>query len=341
MKLKTTLSIIGDLRLTYLTPFTNKKLFEPRSEDLFFSDGWGDEETLKKLKDPKTVEGPAKAIQITWKERSRSGLIERSGSFQSPLHPFLPEESKQALVQLYLPKKYDTTTPICIVFPMTGDQGFGHREKTFALPLIKKGIGTVILINPFYGRRRPASQKTFVAKTVQDILAMCLAASEEGRSLLQYFRNEGFRNLGVAGVSQGGMLAAIVGAKAPFPVAISSSLAPHSPEVIFTEGLIKGLVDWKALGMAPGKQATEKFRDLFQMGSIDQLPKPLASRAVFLQGAKRDLVVPQHSVQRVHEAWEGASLNWLPGTHLTSLSLHNRSFRDSVVKSFRAFQSLS
>lgn len=337
MRLKTALSVIGDLRLKHLTPSCNKKLFDADPRDLFFSQGWGDTNTLEQLKNLKGLQHKALPIQIQWSEKVFKSHRERIGEFTSPFdQTLLPQESRKAHIKWFAPVNLDFETPVVVIFAMTGDQGFRLRAKNFSRPLLKKGISTVLLENPLYGSRRPASQRTFIAPTVQDILLMCSAAVDEGRALVQHFKDLGYRRIGVTGVSQGGMLAAVVGATTDFPVAIASSLVPHSPEVIFTEGMLRNLVNWKALGQKNGPESSEKFRDLFRLGRIAELPRPQTPEAAFLLGAKRDFVVPRYSVENVHRAWPGSHIKWLPGTHLTSLALHNRSMRELTVHALQA-----
>lgn len=338
MKLRTALAVIGDIRHTYLTPHVGK-LFAPDRADLFFSEGWGEDERIARLAArgaaPVTADIPA----IDWQAWETSGGIrKRAGSFPSPFPgELLAEESRTAHVELHLPENADATTPIFILFAMTGDQGFRRRARSYARPLAQRGIGTLLLENPYYGARRPAYQKSFMLASVADILAMCLAAVEEGLALIQHLRAQGYRRIGVGGVSQGGMLAMIVGAHANHlgaddPVAIVSSLTPHAPEVIFTEGVLRNFVDWKALGCASENDAVDRFRELFRMGSVHHLPRPARPETVHLLGAKRDLVVPARSFEQIHQAWPGTHLQWLPGTHLTSLLFHDRNFVSAIAR---------
>ena len=336
MKLRTALSILAEVKRTYLVPFYKKKLFSADPRDLFFSDGWGDDQLLNQLKAYDIIGKAPKDVKITWtEEKNPRGYIKRIGTFSTPFpHSYLPPECHKAEVKMYLPLDHNLHTPLTIIFPMTGEEGFDHRAKSFSKPLLKKGIATVLLENPFYGKRRASYQKSFIANTVQDILTMCLAAVEEGRSLTKYFYNMGYSKIGVSGLSQGGMLAAIVGSTVRFPIGIASGFTPHTPEVIFTEGLLKNLVNWKALGLSQDNEAKTKFRELFQIGDLTtNLPKPPAGSAIYLQGARRDLVVPKHSVEKLHQAWPDSKLIWLPGTHITSLALRNQNFRKLIEKS--------
>jgi hypothetical protein len=307
-----------------------------RSRDLFFRNGWGDPSILNELSDPALLSGPATPVaQVRFADRpTKLNGLSKDVEFLSPMSKFLPEESKMARLRIYLPKNYTKKTPLTLIFAMTGDAGFKNRIFSFSKDLLNEGIGTVLLENSYYGFRRPKDQKSYMLNHVQDMLAMSIASVQEGKSILHWLREKGFENLGVSGVSQGGMVASVVGAVSPEPVSIAASLAAHSPEVIFTEGLLRTFVDWKALGFKKPSEGAKKFRELFQGGDVTQLKTPNAPSRAYLQGAKRDLVVPSYSVKKIHENWPGSKLSWLPGTHVSSLALHSRGFRKLISSSF-------
>ena len=336
MRLKTFLSVLGDIRHQTLTPQVGK-IFEAHGADLFFQGGWGNQKTLSHLKSRESYLDMPKNIKIRWSGiRQCQSHTEQYGYFDSPFpKKFLPVESQIARFLFIKPLAHQMNDPVCVVFAMTGDEGFSFQKKNLSLPLIKKNIATIVVESPFYGSRKPPYQKSYLIHTVQDILTMCMAQVEEGRSLLNFLRQQGYMNLGVAGVSQGGMLAMIVGATNPFEVTIATSLGPHSPEVIFTEGLLRNFVHWKSLGLNGAGDAVEIFSDLFQMGSIYKLPFPHKKSFAIIQGAKRDLVVPRHSVQKVMDHWSFAKRHWLQGTHMSSLAFHQKEFQKLIYLSFK------
>lgn len=301
---------------------------------LFFTDGWGPDEVLNSLSQPGRLARPATPIDATWTERSTK-LAGRSFdiSFPSPMHDWLPDESKIAHARAYFPRESSELTPVCVIFAMTGDEGYRERIHTFSAPLLKNGIATILLENPFYGGRKPKHQKNCFLSRVSDMLTMSVASVEEGKSILFELRRRNTRYMAVAGVSQGGMIAAVVGAVTPHPLAIAANLAAHSPEVIFTEGLLRAFVDWDALEVTSPGEAAPRMKVLFQGGDLMHLPKPVQIEAAVIQGAVRDLVVPRSSIENHIQAWAGAKVLWLPGTHVTSLKLHGRDFRQTITMS--------
>jgi hypothetical protein len=333
VRLKTYLSVLGDIRHKTMTP-NCQKIFNAHSSDLFFSKGWGDWIRLRDLSERKDYLQKPRSIDIRWyKTQVVDGIETKWGNFLSPFGE-LPDELRLARLKWVGPVGHGKVDPICIVFPMTGDQGYNFREENLAVPLARtKKMAFVLPEAPFYGQRKPSDQRSFLINTVEEILMMCLAMVEEGRSLLGYFEERGCSQLGVAGLSQGGMFSMIVGATYPSKIAVATSLCPHSPEVIFTDGVLRNFVDWEKLGLSGPEEATEKFRLLFQSGNIYSLPLPHTQSGVIVQGAKRDLVVPRHSVERVMKHWSFAKRHWMPGTHTTSLLFQKSEFQKLIYLS--------
>jgi hypothetical protein len=297
-------------------------------ETYFFDRGWGDSETLRSLAAQQLVQEDIPALEIQWSgETWHGGGFLRKGRFESPMPDgLLDPEARNGLVELHLPKGYTEKTPICIVFAMTGDEGFEFRYKTVSRGLLKRGIGTLLLENAYYGARKPRAQRDFRFQTVQELLSMSVTSVREGKGLLNALRAEGFQNIGVAGVSQGGMVASLVGALAPYPVPMAISLAAHSPEIVLAEGLLSCFVDWSALEIA-NEKPEQRLREIFKSGDVTDAARPRAPERAFLLGAKNDRVVPKTSITKIHQHWPGSKMRWIPGTHVTSILWHSRAFR--------------
>jgi hypothetical protein len=308
-----------------------------KKEHYFFENGWGDEDSIRQLSDEKLSNAEAQSIDISWTGSVAlpGGSQCKRGTFLSPmpkhlLHP----QAHLAHVELYEPKDVTLQTPLVIVFAMTGDEGFEFRYKTLSKDLLKMGISTLLLENSYYGLRKPQDQLTYRLPTVQDMLSMSVATVQEGKSLLKYFRTLGHTRLGVAGVSQGAMVAALVGAQAPFPVAIASSLAAHAPDIVLNEGLLSCFVEWPALFNENDVEIPQvRLKDLFKVGDITLFPPPKNPKSAFLLGARRDVVIPKESVKKIHRHWPESHLKWIPGTHVTSIFFHSRAFRKLVFES--------
>ena len=116
-----------------------------------------------------------------------------------------------------------------IHFAASGDEGSLRRRKTMALPLLARGVASIIPEHPFYGERsskefRPSS----VPATFTDFLMMSRAAADEGVALIRYLKGEGFVRICSAGVSMGSYTAMAAAARSGEAVAIAACLPMHS-----------------------------------------------------------------------------------------------------------------
>lgn len=71
-------------------------------------------------------------------------------------------------------------------------------------PLLKEGIGAIILENPFYGLRKPKSQIRSNLHYVSDIFVMGGCLILECIALLNWCEQMNLGPLGVTGISMGG-----------------------------------------------------------------------------------------------------------------------------------------
>ncbi|KAA3680050.1 uncharacterized protein DEA37_0008719 [Paragonimus westermani] len=139
----------------------------------FFTKGWGKPSTLLKLiENFKSVSMLKKFEQFAGgdfpivvdmrTEHKNTVLVE--GSFVSPFERALTNvmdaENSIARFQLVLPKEWSTKyKPICIHLAGTGDHTYSRRRFFLANRLLSDGIGSLIVMNPFYWKRKPKDQK--------------------------------------------------------------------------------------------------------------------------------------------------------------------------------------
>lgn len=305
---------------------------------LFFKDGWGDLSLLQELHHAGYRKGPPRTIEIAWEDvEEKGGASYRRGSFASPFTDLpLPEESKNAYVELVLPRKASPDTPVCMHFAATGDEGFSRRRRTFALPLLKEGIGSLILENPYYGRRRPAGQRKIMLNRFSDLMAMGGATVEEGLSLLGWLRREGYTKFGVCGISMGGSMAAQVAVHAETQVAMIGCVTAHSASAVFTEGILKHYLDWETLNreIEGGIQAIDLMRQLLDTTDIRRFPPPKRPETSFLVAAKYDAYIPRSSAEMVHTHWPGSTMRWLESGHVGAFLFHRRDFLAAIRGAF-------
>ncbi|VEN50456.1 unnamed protein product [Callosobruchus maculatus] len=183
-----------------------------------FTKGWGSPENLQRLFDFRQVisnretcyklvpkDYPISIINKTIHSDCR--IIE--GKFTSPfavhLHGLVPDEVKESYFQMVLPLEWPSEhKPICIHLAGTGDHYFWRRRNIMAKPLLKAGIGAIILENPYYGIRKPKDQVRSSVHYVSDIFVMGGCLILECLVLLNWCEQIGFGPLGVTGISMGG-----------------------------------------------------------------------------------------------------------------------------------------
>ena len=305
---------------------------------LFFRQGWGDLDLLKEIDRNGFFRSEPKRLDIRWEDDSeREGIVIRHGSFRSPFRGTgLPEESRTGYVEFILPKGFLPKPPVCLHLAATGDEGFGRRRAVFGVPLARRGIGSLILENPFYGRRRPPDQHRKMLNRFSDLWIMGRATVEEGQSLLQWLREAGFERLGVCGISMGGHMAARIGALSSEPVAIAACVAPHSAGAVFTEGILKHYSAWDILNrqLDGFDRAVDFMGRILGRTDIRKYPLPARPDAAFLVAAARDAYIPPESASILHRHWPGSSLTWLNTGHVGAFLFHRKDFLQAAIRAF-------
>lgn len=306
----------------------------------FFEQGWGElaELLAREREGAKTL--PPDPIEVTvTREYGHGGFQRARGHFESPFHAAsFPVSCRKATIEMVLPQGWTHETPVCIHFAATGDQGFARRRASMALPLARRGIGSLMLENAYYGERRPAGQKGKALRTFADLWMMGASTVREGLSLLLWLGGRGFRRLGVTGISMGGHMAASVAALWPGPLAVAPCIAPHSAQVVFTEGLLSEHCDWEALdGTSFGPaEAVSRTRELLGVTDLRRFRAPAEPRSAVLVSARNDAYIPAWSPQALHEHWTGSSLRWLDAGHVTAFLFKRKAFQDAVADAFEA-----
>jgi hypothetical protein len=171
---------------------SNNPIFFPEG---FFCDGWGDVDIPKRLQqrldaDDKCAIRAILDMKLTRKEEStrlrrkftpnKANHIVLTGQFQTTLQDYsllLPRESHRVHFEMVVPSGHllqhgngnrrliNTNAldgrgrALVILLPGTGDHGCQHRRTTIAEPLAASGVSTIILEGPFYGQRKPKTQK--------------------------------------------------------------------------------------------------------------------------------------------------------------------------------------
>lgn len=168
------------------------------------------------------------------------------GEFVSPASDYLAEEAQIVRIEVILPATSTQDAkaaiaeyqnwPLVILCPATGDEGFSIRRSKLAIPLLKKGIISVLVQICYYGSRRSKEYTLLVCcpalglflirqtcgaiLTLENLHAQMFASIWECLSIFRFFRSnlEWLGAFGIAGISFGGSCAAMTSLLASFDI---------------------------------------------------------------------------------------------------------------------------
>lgn len=301
----------------------------------FYAEGWGDpgliREVMHRLAEP-TDPVP---IEVRW---SRRNGLAAEGWFPSPVADLpVPPRARTAYFRMDLPPEEvdEPSPPVCIFLAATGDQGYAMRRLITA-PLVRRGVGSILLQNPYYGTRKPPRQKSVAPRRFVDQLLMNYATVEESRSLLAWLKAQGFEHVGVSGYSMGGFMAAYVAAATPFAVAAVPCAAGNSAGPTFTESPLSAVPDWASLGdeMEGDEDPRVRFLELVNAYTISRWEPPVDPQSAIIVALRQDAIIPVSEVMALHEHWPGSRLRWIEGSHATNVFGRVRAIREAVYDAF-------
>ena len=130
-----------------------------------------------------------------------------------------------------------------------------------ALPLAReRGVGSLLLENPYYGLRKPRAQLRSSLHHVSDLFIMGAALILEAHVLLSWAERQGCWPLACHGISMGGHMASLAASAWPKPVALVPCLAWTSGSVTFCQGVMSGAIPWHLLAAQREEVAKEVWQ---------------------------------------------------------------------------------
>lgn len=228
----------------------------------FFTKGWGKPENLRRLFEFRKVvsnrEECFKLIERDYpvtitKDQKLNDCRLLEGYFISPLERFLPgivpEIAQKAHFQALLPLHWPELgcKPVCLHLAGTGDHYFWRRRNLMVKPLLKEGLGGIILENPFYGLRKPTDQVRSSLHNVSDIFVMGGCLILESLVLFHWCERNGLGPLGVTGLSMGGHMASLAATNWPKPLVLVPCLSWSTASAVFLQGVMSQSINWDLL----------------------------------------------------------------------------------------------
>ncbi len=308
-----------------------------RAANRFFQDGWGDEDLIDRYLGIADSVPADVDLDLAWERLAGDEDVEVfAGEFDSHLDD-LPDGTRRAQALALLPA--GECRGVALWMGAWNEHDFRGR-RPLAQRLAHAGYGSVMLETPFFGKRRPLDDPLHGIATVADFFRMGRGAVEEARSLLAALHKEGLAPFGrtgtvplaVAGVSMGGNLGAFVSATVGFPIATCVVAGSHSPGPTFLDGLLRGGIDWEALGGENG--AAGRLRAALDGLSVLNFPPPNHAPAAVLVAGRGDGYIPTDAVRALHEHWEGSELRWVSEGHATLLWLRRPTIARATVDAF-------
>ncbi|KAK9751893.1 Alpha/beta hydrolase domain containing 18 [Popillia japonica] len=228
----------------------------------FFTKGWGDpQKILKLLKFRRIISTRNSCFNLVQNDHHIELTDQQTlgdchvahGKFKSPfalhLPDVVPDSVREAYFEIILPKTWNLYPykPMCIHLAGTGDHYFWKRRYLMAKPLLKHGIGSILLENPFYGYRKPIEQVRSCLFHVSDIFVMGGCLILECIALLHWCERLGYGPLGVTGLSMGGHMASLAATSWPKPLVLVPCLSWSTASSVFTEGVMSAAINWDHL----------------------------------------------------------------------------------------------
>jgi hypothetical protein len=292
-----------------------------------FQDGWGDRGRLDELRQAAGRLPPLVPLDLRWSNERRTGELRvRDAAYRSPVEG-LADGTGTGHLRLILPP--DGTDRLCLLMASWNDHAFATRTG-LATGLARLGIGSVLLENPYYGKRRPAGVAGPPIRTVVDFMTMGYAAVVEGRAALAALQSGAGGRLGVSGYSMGGNIAALISSTMPFPVATAPLAPSHSPGPVFTTGALRFSLDRAALG----NDGLARLAGVLGDASVLRFEPPLHAAAAVLVAASLDGYIPRPAVEALHRHWPGSELRWVTAGHATLLWRRRDELVRAIVDSF-------
>ncbi|XP_069129832.1 protein ABHD18-like [Argopecten irradians] len=252
----------------------------------FFKNGWGTPENLKKIFDFRKkisnrdtcrymVNMSLDKVIIDKEETvEKKNMRTIEGHFTSPFERHLPgvmpEKARTAKFKLILPKDWQSENykPVCLQLAGTGDHGFRNREERMAVPLLKKGIASLLVENPFYGSRKPKTQTRSFLLHVNDLFVMGAGLTLESLVLLRWCESQGYGPLGITGISLGGHMACLAATNWHKPLVLVPCLSWTTASSVYTKGVLRNGINWKKLE-SQYKDGSE-YKEMVDLLSQDQ-----------------------------------------------------------------------
>ncbi len=171
---------------------------------------------------------------------------------------------------------------------------------------------------PFHGRRNPRgalfSGEYFWTADLVRSFEGTRQALHDTRSAVDWLRRQGYRTVGITGISLGGSLTMLLGCLAPLP----DYIIPIVAHLRLAEAVENASILWRM------KSDLERFgvheaerRQIFQRLGFDTAEPLLPPSKQLWVEAREDAHIDPDLVREQWNAWGRPPIHWIPGGHMT------------------------
>ncbi|KAI6241302.1 C4orf29-like protein [Aphelenchoides fujianensis] len=235
----------------------------------------------------------------------------------------------------------------------TGDHGYRIRAAN-ANELLKHGISSLLLQNPFYGSRKPAAQFRSALENVSDLFVLGASLAFECATLIRWF-GEDYGPRVITGISMGGYNAGFAASNLPFRVGLvpclswttaASRLRAGEPSrwkqlerelenPAFIAGISEIKSDWlpqlhdreREWEVGLDTPAKKFLLDSDGTTNLKQFPVPFDPSLTKFVVAEGDAYIERTGAPDIRDLWPGCEVHSIPGVgHVLGYFQHGRTF---------------
>ena len=210
--------------------------------------------------------------------------------------------------------------PACVVLHILG--GDFPLARTFATALAHRGVSSLFVIMPYYGPRRPAEGNVrMISADPQQTIAGMTQAVKDIRYAAAWLAAEpevDKEQVGVFGISLGGITAALAGAVEPRFHKICPVLAGGNIALVLWESTDKHAIEARQHWLANGG-TRDSLLELMKTVDPATYGDRIHGRKVLMLNASHDEVIPKKCTEALWQAFGKPKILWYDAGHYSAM----------------------
>jgi len=234
----------------------------------------------------------------------------------------LPKLSAATPADAITPAVQKTRYPACIVLHILG--GDFPLSRAFAAALAKRNVAALFVIMPYYGPRRdPDGPARMISPDPEETVRGMTQAVKDIRYATAWLAEQPEvdpKQLGVFGISLGGITAALAGEAEPRLQKVCPTLAGGDIGSILWDAKEKHLAETRRLWEAKGN-SRQSLVDLLSAVDPVTYADRLKDRKMLMLNASNDEIIPRQCTESLWKAAGKPRIVWYDSGHITA-ALH-------------------